>query len=215
MSPRRPIRRGQLISPFGVGSLVDFRGDESLMTAGLDEWPLAREGCPDDWFVQEERLQARLGVSHFRLPPEFREPGQGVQYANQHIPFVRFPLWHYCPRRGAMEQLPLFGTRVRCPCRPDLDCYSMPERRHPWLIPSRFIAVCPKGHIEDFPFMQWIHRGANWDKQHRLRLLPGRSSASLSGIRVDCSCGKSETMTGTFNAEALHGIGHDCSGSMP
>ena len=215
MPPRRPIRRGQLISPFGVGSLVDFRGDESLMTAGLDEWPLAREGCPDDWFVQEERLQARLGVSHFRLPPEFREPGQGVQYANQHIPFVRFPLWHYCPRRGAMEQLPLFGTRVRCPCRPDLDCYSMPERRHPWLIPSRFIAVCPKGHIEDFPFMQWIHRGANWDEQHRLRLLPGRSSASLSGIRVDCSCGKSETMTGTFNAEALHGIGHDCSGSMP
>ena len=215
MPTRRPIRRGQLISPFGVGALVDFPGDESLMTAGLDEWPLAREGCPDDWFVQEERLQARLAVSHFRLPPDFREPGQGVQRANQHIPFVRFPRWHYCPRRGAMEKLPLFGTRVRCPCRSNLDCFSMPERRRPWLIPSRFIAVCQKGHVEDFPFMQWIHRGVGWDEQHRLRLLPGRSSASLSGIRVDCSCGKSETMTGTFNPEALHGIGHDCSGSMP
>lgn len=215
MPTQRPIRRSQLISPFGVGALVDFRGDESLMTAGLDEWPFALEECPDDWLVQEERLQARLGVSHFRFPPDFRDPGLGVQNANQHIPFVRFPRWHYCPRRGAMEQLPFFGSRIRCPCRSDLDCYSMPERRRPWLIPSRFIAACPKGHIEDFPFMEWIHREATWNEQHSLRLLPGRSSASLSGIRIDCSCGKSETMTGTFNPEALHGIGYDCSGSMP
>ena len=204
-----------MISPFGVGALVDFRGDESLMTAGLDEWPFAHETCPDDWSVQEERLQARLGVSHFRLPPDFRDPGQGVQHANQHVPFVRFPRWHYCPRRGAMEQLPLFGTRMRCPCRSGLDCYSMPQSRRPWLIPSRFIAVCPRGHIEDFPFMRWIHRGAEWDEDHRLRLLPGRSSASLSGIRIDCTCGRSQTMASTFNPEALHGISYDCSGSMP
>ena len=215
MPTQKPIRRGQLISPFGVGALVDFRGDESLMTAGLDEWPLALEACPDDWLVQEERLQARLGVSHFRFPPDFRDSGPGVQNANQHIPFVRFPQWQYCPRRGAMEQLPLFGSRIRCRCRPNLDCFSMPEGRRPWLIPSRFIAACPKGHIEDFPFMEWIHRGSAWSEQHKLRLLPGRSSASLSGIRIDCSCGKSETMTGTFNPEALHGIGYDCSGSMP
>ena len=77
MPTNRPIRRGQLISPFGVGALVDFRGDESLMTAGLDDWPLALEECPQDWLVREERLQARLGVSHFRLPPGFRIRDQG------------------------------------------------------------------------------------------------------------------------------------------
>jgi len=140
----RPIRRGQLISPFGIGALVDFRGDESLMTAGLDEWPFAKEECPSDWLVREERLQARLDVTHFRLPPEHRDPGQGIQLANQYIPFVRFPRWHYCPRRGAMEQLPLFGGRMKCPCRPGLDCDSLPEARRPYLIPSRFIAICPR-----------------------------------------------------------------------
>ncbi len=216
----RPIRRAQLISPFGIGALVNFRGDESLMTAGLDEWPFASEECPTDWLVQEERLQLRLNKTHFRLPPEHREPGQGVEHANQVIPFVRFPRWHYCPRRGAMEKLPLYGGRVKCPCRPGLDCESLPDRRRPYLIPSRFIAVCPKGHIEDFPFMQWVHRDGKWDQTHKLRLLPGRSSASLSGVKIQCSCGKSETMTGTFNFDpksggALHRIGHDCSGSMP
>ena len=216
----RPIRRAQLISPFGIGALMNFRGDESLMTAGLDEWPFASDECPTDWLVREERLQKRLNKTHFRLPPEHREPGQGVVHANQVIPFVRFPRWHYCPRRGAMEKLPLYGSRMKCPCRPGLDCESLPEQRRPFLIPSRFIAVCPKGHIEDFPFIQWVHRDGNWDQTHKLRLLPGRSSASLSGVKIQCSCGNSETMTGTFNfgAEsggALHRIGHDCSGSMP
>ena len=216
----RPMRRGQLISPFGVGALVNFRGDEALMTSGLDEWPLANDECPADWVVREERLQARLNVTHFRLPPEHREPRQGVEHANQHIPFVRFPRWHYCPRRGAMEQLPLFGNRVKCPCRPGLDCNSLPESKRPYLIPSRFVAACPKGHIEDFPFMQWVHRNGIWDQTHMLRLLPGQSYAGLSGITVRCSCGKSETMAGSFNFNAetggaLRKIGYDCSGSMP
>ena len=65
----RPVRRSQLISPFGVGSLVDFRGDESLMTAGLDEWPFAGEECPADWLVREERLQARLQGKSFQTSP--------------------------------------------------------------------------------------------------------------------------------------------------
>ena len=220
MPNRRPMRRGQLITPFGVGALVDFRGDESLMAAGLDEWPYANDECPRDWHVIEERLQARLNVTHFRLPPDYREPGRDIQFPNQHIPFVRFPRWHYCPRRGAMEQLPLFGSRMKCPCRPGLDCEKIPPKRRPWLIPSRFVAICPKGHIEDFPFMEWVHRDGDWDQSHKLRLLPGRSSAALTGIKVQCDCGKAESMTGTFNFDsetggALHRIGYDCSGGTP
>ena len=209
-----------MISPFGVGAMVDFPGDESLMTAGLDEWPSASIECPPDWLVREERLQARLRVSHFRLPPDYREPGNGVLLANQHIPFVRFPQWHYCPRRGAMEMRPLYGGRMKCPCRPGLDCQSIPENRRPWLIPSRFVAVCPTGHIEDFPFMEWVHRDGGEYQGHKLRLLPGRSSASLSGIKLECDCGKSESMSDVFNFDSisggsLHRIGHDCSGNMP
>lgn len=200
--------------------MVDFRGDESLMTAGLDEWPEAHLDCPRDWLVKEERLQARLNVSHFRLPPDFREPRQEVELANRHIPFVRFPKWHYCSLRGAMEQLTLFGDRARCPCRPGLFCQKINPKRRPWLIPSRFISVCPKGHIEDFPFMEWVHRDADWDQTHKLQLLPGRSSASLSGIKVKCSCGREESMGSSFNFEpqtggALHRIGYDCSGGTP
>lgn len=68
--------------------------------------------------------------------------------------------------------------------------------------------------------MEWLHRDGSGDKTHRLRLLAGRSSASLSGIKLTCNCGKTESMAGTFNFDAdtggaLHKIGHDCTGSMP
>ena len=69
--------------------------------------------------------------------------------------------------------------------------------------------------------MEWIHRDGSCDQTHRLRLLPGRSSASLSGIKVQCNCGKAETMTGTFNFDAATGgtlhriLGYDCSGATP
>src|SRR5215210_4175289 len=125
MSAQNPVRRAQLVSTFGIGGMIDFPRDESLMTAGIDAWPFARQPCPDDWLVVDERLASRLGVSHFRLPPDFRDPGPGIRHPNQHIPFVRFPRWHYCPREGVMQYLPLFGaSRERCPCRPGLRCFA-------------------------------------------------------------------------------------------
>lgn len=98
-----------------MGAITNFPRDESLMAAGLDAWPFAREDCPPDWQVREERLQSRLRVDHLRLPPEHRDPGDGVTHANQTIPYVRFPRWHYCPQCGFMDHVPLFQPRVdRC-----------------------------------------------------------------------------------------------------
>ena len=152
----KPVRRSQLISPFGVGAMVNFPGDESLMTAGLDAWPFADEQCPYDWLVLEERLQVRLNTSHFRLPPEHRDPGPGVNHSNQNIPYVRFPRWHYCHRCGDMQLLSLFETgRQRCrgpQFNQGMSCSSLTERRRPYLIPLRIVVVCGLGHIQDFPF---------------------------------------------------------------
>ena len=225
MPALKPIRRSQLISPFGIGAMVDFPRDESLMTAGLDAWPYAEEACPSEsgWLVTEERLQSRLGVTHFRLPPDFRDPAPGLKYPNQHIPFVRFPRWHYCHHCGGMELLPLFsGTQQRCAGRryPQQTCADRVERKRPFLIPMRFVAVCPKGHIQDVPFMEWVHRSSPAQQSCELRARAGRSSAGLTGITIQCSCGESKTMGGVFEFDEgsggpLHRIGCDCDGLRP
>ena len=107
MPAKKPIRRSQLISPWGVGQMINFPKDESLMVVGLDMWEekFGTISDLDEFKVTEERLAKRLGVKEFRLPPDFRDPGPGVTNPSLKIPFVRFPRWHYCTRCGHMEKV--------------------------------------------------------------------------------------------------------------
>lgn len=222
MPAQKPIRRAQLITPFGVGAMVDFPRDESLMVAGLDAWPFAKEDCPSEWLVTEERLQTRLGVGTFRLPPEHRDPAPGVRFAKLDIPAVRFPRWHYCHRCGGMEYLPLYGSRQRCSGRPyaGMSCAAKSEKARPFLIPVRIVAVCDAGHIEDFPFLEWVHRNRTPRADCKLRYLAGRSSSMLTGIKVECTCGEWKTLAGIFDFDrqaggALQRIKYVCRGGQP
>ena len=222
MPAQKPIRRSQLISPFGIGSMIDFPRDDSLMVAGLDAWLCAKQSCPPELLVSEERLQARLGVRAFRLPVDHKDPGIGIKNANLDIPSVRFPGWHYCHRCGAMERLTLFGSARRCPGRPypGMSCSQKNERSRPFLIPVRIIAVCDRGHIEDFPFMDWVHRDKPSTPGCELRFLAGRSSSLLTGIKISCSCGEEKTLAGIFDFDqqaggALQRIGYSCRGGQP
>jgi hypothetical protein len=98
---------------------------------------------------------------------------------------------------------------------------QIPEKKRPRVVPVRFVAVCPQGHIEDFPFLEWVHKGAaiTDPDNHKLRYKAGRSAA-LSGVSIECSCGKTENLGGAFNYDpetggALHGIGYECRGDQP
>src|SRR4051794_3717226 len=91
---RKSIRRTQAVVPFGVGAIVEFP-NQSLMAAGLDAWP-DTPACT----IHDARFEKRLGVQYFREPPP--APGHGGPGAS--LPFVRFPLWHFCPRCRALTK---------------------------------------------------------------------------------------------------------------
>ncbi|MDX6611742.1 MAG: hypothetical protein QOD75_928 [Blastocatellia bacterium] len=195
------------------------------MPAGLDAWPSANLQCPADsgWLIREERLETRLGVSHFRLPPDFRDPEPGIPHTLQRIPFVRFPRWHYCYHCGSMDLLsPFSASAERCkgPKYDQKSCDGKPVYRRSFLIPVRFVAVCGRGHIQDFPFFEWVHRDSSVQPDCRLRLRAGRSSAGLSGITVQCSCGQRKTLGDVFRFDEKDGgplskIGCQCKGMRP
>lgn len=218
MATKKPIRRSQLIAPFGVGAIVDFRGADSLMTAGLDAWKFAFEdkGTCEELVIIEERLQARLNVSHFRYPPTYTDKPGPFQAK---IPFVRFPSWHYCPDCGLMQELGINGSRTRCASQ---NCLQRPPYRRPWLLPVRIITVCRLGHISDFPFREWVHKGPVDDPHlHQITWRARGSSGALAGVNLSCSCGKaSRTLESAFNFRpdtggSLHKLEHDCPGARP
>lgn len=221
MPAKKPIRRSQLISPWGVGQMINFPKDESLMVAGLDLWEEKFRTISelDEFRVTEKRLAKRLGVKDFRLPPDFRDPGSGVTNPSLRVPFVRFPRWHYCTWCGHMEKISIYHSQKptcsEISANPKRSCSNLTPYKRRKLIPVRFIAICPHGHIQDFPFMEWVHASTPPEGNHQLRLRAGRSSGALSGIEITCSCGARKTMAGAFNENSLLKIGVTCSGDRP
>lgn len=201
--PRGPIRRGQLIAPLGVGSMVVVRDGTSVICAGLDHW-YEREGAADDrervdpyeFRVQEWRLERALGVDHFRLPPDYRVPfrGQATPNVGLTVPFLRFPLWHACPGCGSLTRLTA-TLRGREFCR---ECAGRGRRRS--LVQVRFVAMCDHGHLQDFPWREWVHRSAQPACDQPLRLV-ATGGASLAAQKVVCTCGQSRTLQSVMSAD--------------
>lgn len=221
----RPIRRSQAISPFGIGSLVDFPGPESLIHAGLDAWPFNesdpshREFKVDD----EKRLARRLNVAYFVQPPDFRKPQTGASTSQANLkltlPFLRFPLWHVCPRCGRMhlaryhDHTPPFCTG---PVGTGRGQGSMHSKRK--AIQVRFVAACQHGHLQDFPWLEWLFETTNptWQPDGVSKWLRLRStgSASLTGVEIraeekDASGSiilvKKRTLAGAFEGNPANG----------
>ncbi len=216
-----PIRRSQLISPWGIGAIVPFTNDQSLMIAGLDVW---RYHDKEEFLIKDERLMKRLGVNELRLPPDFKEKNSGTINYYLKIPAVKFPLWHYCPFCGSMKKLNYYTDKAWCD---GIDywkkgharsCANNSGKKRKRLIPERFVVVCPEGHIEDFPVAEWVHYGTgkdyNPDSCH-IRRSTGGTSASLTSVKYECSCGASKSIAGAFMPGALEKIGFKCNGSKP
>jgi hypothetical protein len=214
----RPIRRAQLISPWGVGAVVPFPEDESLMIAGLDMWDFGRD--KSKFVIKDARLEKRLGVEELRFPPDFRDPATDRTNALIKIPAVRFPRWHYCPFCGTMSKAGFYSKQERC------DGYVWPHGRScskskfkRKLIPERFIVICPDGHTDDFPVMEWVHSREDSPPYEpgrcRLRRSTGGTSASLAGVFYECACGAKRNLGGATRPGALEKVGYRCVGAKP
>lgn len=195
------IRRSQLIVPFGVGAIVNMP-NESLMLCGIDKW---NEYAGEK--IYDERLQKHLRVKYFNMPASREKYPKG-------LPFVRFPKWFHCPRCRSLKPLEEWKERwtsIKHRQFDSLICFSCGVK----LNPSRFIIACEHGHIDDFPWISWVHRDGQCDRPD-LTLESGRGIAGLGGIKITCkTCGKHSTMAGSFDESAFKRIKFNCTGNKP
>lgn len=193
MSKKQPVRSAQLITQYGVGSTFVDRNGISYIVAGIDAWFPNDENHSgenrifdaEEFVMHEPRLEMRLGVSGFRTPPEFREPRWGMQIPNINltIPLLRFPQWHFCSRCGTMEFLPLTQTgRVFCRL-----CFQ--ERNLKFeLSQMQFVGLCELGHIQDFPYREWVHRTHQSQCSGNLSYT-STGGGTLAAQKIKCDCG--------------------------
>lgn len=183
MEERRRIgelRPSQLITTFGPGAVVDLPY-VSAIVAGLDHWPKNR--CE---VIPEPRLRARLQVDEILTPP--------VSTSESHeatLPVFRFPTYLVCP---TCRRLAHFSQFTADPERGVRYCYhphlrDRERRPRARAFPVRFIVICPHGHIDDFPWVEYAHGGkrCRLGRDGVLTLVEGESG-TLQDIRVRCSC---------------------------
>ena len=197
--PNGPIRRSQLIAPFGVGAMTVGRDGVSLICAGLDHWFEREEGSGDidleEFKIFEWRLQSLLRVNHFRLPPDYRRNRGRERTPNAWLtqPFLRFPQWHFCSSCSRLFPMPSTARgRLRC-----THCQARGRPRPLFQVP--FVAMCDRGHLQDFPWREWTHREENPSCAMTMRLV-ATGGASLAAQRIECECGRQRTLANIVTA---------------
>lgn len=202
-SNRPTLRRSQTVTTFGVGSIIDIP-DASVMTCSIDKWDMKGSVT-----LSDPRLEKKLGVSYFLMPGDVDSSADGIRT-------VRFPKWMRCRKCNRIQSLESWralaserSSNRDFFAKPYCDICGIP------LIPSRFVVACRKGHIDDFPFTEWAHGGADVCSNPKISYHERGAGAMLSNIIIRCdSCKKENSMGGSFSREILEKISY-CKGYQP
>lgn len=190
------LRRTHLLTNYGPGAIVDMPG-YSVIMGSCDYWKQAEP-------VMDRRLANYLRVQEFRQPHADGNDGQDKHYSVQAF---RFPEWCYCPKCGRLGPYwQISGDKAQRQCaKCNVD-----------LVPSRFVAGCTNGHIQDFPYIRWVHRGESCDNPE-LKVRFKQETGSLAGIEIECTtCGAKRTMAGCTTKGTLATSAHcRCQGMKP
>jgi MrfA Zn-binding domain len=209
---RRPpvfgeLRPSQIITTFGPGSVVDLR-NASVVIAGTDFWATSPEQQ-----IDEPRLRNLLSVSRFYRPPVKSDGGAAG------IPAFLFPRYLRCPRCGRLgrhDRTDLFlldGRRYRCRGSHE----GKVPKKGPPIFPARFVIACTEGHLDDFPWHEYVHRGKETEacRPEMLFLRESAQSAALKDLIVRCErCPAWRNMEDAFGPRSQKAIG-SCSGASP
>ena len=211
--PNGTVRQSQVVTTFGPGAMVDLLTD-AVLVGGLDFWSYDRnivipnidEPRLRDAIVERfKQLNRELSHDHpFRSPPvgNEREP---TKFAGVQV--LEFPQWFVCQNTHCRALLRKDGLELKsqrywhqCDHKKKSDC-----------VPVRFVSACKRGHIDEFPWLSFVHE---------VQKLPRCASPSLTfqegttgdfnDIWITCACGGRAKLN-----QVLGGLKLDCRGERP
>ena len=212
-SARRPraitlgeLRPSQIITTFGPGAVID-QPTASLMLAGTDYWTVS-----DDQRIDEPRLRALLRVRNLYRPRIRSDRGM------RGVPAFVFPRYLVCPRCQRIATYDNFqfdGRFFRCRNRAghrEQDADARPPRA----FPARFVTACAAGHLDDFPWSHYVHRGRQTEcNPLELTFFESNETGAVSDLFVRCrDCKDARSMEAAFGDDAERALG-PCSGARP
>lgn len=209
------LRPSQLLHTYGVGATVELP-ELTTLVLGLDEWP-NRLGTP----ISEPRLlaalRAEVGPQLERLlTPPVVEDGDPSG-----VPVAPFPRWLRCPLCNLLAPIEggLFKLKAD-PWRPERtryvhdSCSKARGRQPPTAFPARYLVTCPAGHLDDFPWLEFLHGGLPC--RGTLRLVELGRGGRPGDIQLSCDeCRRRRRLSQAFGEEAAPYLPPRCRGRHP
>lgn len=204
------VRPSQLLFTYGVGALIDLP-KLSVIVTGLEDWttnPAYTHPVVEDRLLAAVRYQcpkvkkllAPPAVPDTGLPTDPFESSQKVG-----VPVATFPRWMVCPQCRLLAPLSsnLFKLKEH-PFHPDRTAYrheTCNKGKAPEVVPARFLVACERGHLDDFPWHDFVHQGQPCDNA-LLRLIEYGATGEARDLEVRCdSCDKRRRLSEAFGLE--------------
>jgi len=188
------IRPNQLITTFGPGAIMDAVKD-SVTVLDTNYW--THKGKK----ISDGRLASYLGVNCFYMP----RTSKGFD-----LPVCSFPYVHVCPNPKCGR---IFDVRDNFDAekfaRFGATCPSCNKPAYP----SRFIVTCEQGHMDDFPYRLWVHRGKT-DCKASMKMFSTGNTSTLADMWIQCDCGAKRSMSGATQKDEINKL-CSCSGNFP
>lgn len=223
------VRPSHLMFTAGVGALVDLP-NFSVLVRGLDDWnysgielePIAEPRL----LAAVRRLLKESKVEQLRPAPWLdgldRDPGGPASRVG--VPVLPFPAWLRCTACHELASLAsgAFGFENDKPRRPQEarffheNCGRKRSGRKPLAVAARFVLACTDGHLDDFPYAHFVHRGDPCPKASHPRLRMDDRGGNLgANVEIQCvPCGERRNLREAFGQRGAEKLPR-CRGRHP
>ncbi|MGH3221078.1 MAG: DrmB family protein [Streptosporangiaceae bacterium] len=200
------IRPSHLVTTTGIGAIADLPS-MSVIVRGLDAWnPEHQDAITEPRLLDAVRRVLGPQVRALRHAPwDPRESDD--PFTRVGVPVTPFPRWVRCPRcfrLGPLDPPGQFELVHRWGRRPDLAKFvhahcprqgqtRMANRRA--CVPARFLVVCQDGHLDDFPYVEYVHANRTEGICDGPQLSMSDAASTLGPrVTVRCVCGASRNI---------------------
>jgi len=203
------VRPSQMMYTYGVGSIVDLP-NLSVIVMGLDDWPKQLTTITEPRLLAAVRHRLRHVEKLCDLPRAESDSVAGPKFGEDNtpgVPVAIFPRWWVCPvcRLLAPLSAGLFdmGKVTYPPDKISLKHTGCTKAKvAPQVIPARILVACENGHLDDFPWQHFVHRGESCKMvASSLTLDEVGVSGEVRDLEVRCSCGERRRLVDAFGED--------------
>ncbi|WP_144118321.1 DUF1998 domain-containing protein [Catellatospora sichuanensis] len=207
------VRPSHIMFTTGVGSLVDLP-NFSVLVRGLDDWNYT--AVPEWEPIAEPRLLAavrallRGNIEQLRPAPwlDGIDSDPTGPASRVGVPVVPFPAWLRCTvcNELAPTDSKVFGFENDKPRKPHDarfyhdNCARKRKGRKPLAVAARFVLTCGAGHLDEFPYVHFVHRGGGCTNASHPRMrMEDRGGNLGANVEIQClGCNERRNMREVF-----------------